>query len=91
MLFRSGRDWGPTALADQQRGGVLAWGLGEVPTIALAIIVALSWARDDERTARRRDRQVDRGGDVEMDEYNAMLAHLAQRSTPPHGKPPSHT
>ncbi len=86
-----GRDWGPTALADQQRGGALAWGLGEVPTIALAIIVALSWARDDERTARRRDRQVDRGGDVEMDEYNAMLAHLAQRSTPPHGKPPSHT
>jgi cytochrome c oxidase assembly factor CtaG/putative copper export protein len=72
-----GRDWGPSALEDQQRGGAIAWGIGEAPTIALAIIVALSWSRDDERVARRRDRKVDRDGDVEMDEYNAMLARLA--------------
>jgi putative copper resistance protein D len=72
-----GRDWGPSALADQQRGGAIAWGIGEAPTIALAIVVALSWSRDDERVARRRDRKVDRDGDVEMDEYNAMLARLA--------------
>ncbi len=72
-----GRDWGPSALLDQQQGGAIAWGIGEVPTIALAIVVAFSWARDDERTARRRDRKVDRDGDVEMDEYNAMLARLA--------------
>ena len=83
--------WIDNLLVDQQLGGGIAWGIGEVPTIALAIIVAFSWARDDERAARRRDRKVDRDGDVEMDEYNAMLAHLAQRSTPPHGKPPSHT
>ena len=76
-----GRDWGPSALADQQRGGAIAWGIGEAPTIALAIVVAFSWSRDDERTARRRDRKVDRDGDVEMDEYNAMLARLAQGST----------
>ncbi len=59
-----GRDWGPSALLDQQQGGAIAWGIGEVPTIALAIVVALSWARDDERAARRRDRRVDRDGDV---------------------------
>ena len=48
-------------------------------------LVAISWSRDDERTARRRDRKVDRDGDVEMDEYNAMLAALAARDagTPP--------
>jgi cytochrome c oxidase assembly factor CtaG len=78
-----GRDWGPSALADQQRGGAIAWGIGEVPTIALAIVVALSWSRDDERVARRRDRTVDREGDLEMDEYNAMLARLAQDDPAP--------
>jgi len=45
----------------------------------LAIVVAVQWSRDDERAARRRDRRVDRDGDVEMDEYNAMLANLAAR------------
>ena len=77
-----GRDWGPSALLDQQQGGAIAWGVGEVPTIALAIVVALSWARDDERAARRRDRRVDRDGDVEMDEYNAMLARLSAGEAP---------
>jgi len=77
-----GRPWGPSALVDQQRGGGVAWGIGELPTLALAIGVAFAWARDDERTARRRDRKVDRDGDTEMDEYNAMLARLAQRPGP---------
>jgi putative copper resistance protein D len=80
-----GRPWGPGALADQRIGGSIAWGIGELPTLALAIGVAVAWARDDERTARRRDRKVAREGDVEMDEYNAMLARLAERDahTPP--------
>ncbi|MBD3777940.1 MAG: bifunctional copper resistance protein CopD/cytochrome c oxidase assembly protein [Micrococcales bacterium] len=74
-----GREWGPSAIVDQQRGGGVAWGIGELPTLALAVGVAIAWARDDERTARRRDRRVDRDGDTEMDEYNAMLARLAAR------------
>ncbi|WP_448062586.1 cytochrome c oxidase assembly protein [Cellulomonas hominis] len=74
-----GREWGPSAIVDQQRGGGVAWGIGELPTLALAIGVAVAWSRDDDRTARRRDRRVDRDGDVEMDEYNAMLARLAER------------
>lgn len=74
-----GRDWGPSALVDQQLGGGVAWGIGELPTLVLAIGVAVAWAKDDERTTRRRDRRVARDGDVEMDEYNAMLARLAER------------
>jgi putative copper resistance protein D len=74
-----GREWGPSAIEDQQRGGGVAWGIGELPTLALAVGVALAWSRDDDRTARRRDRKVERDGDTEMDEYNVMLARLASR------------
>ncbi|NTW41525.1 MAG: hypothetical protein HGA44_16875, partial [Cellulomonadaceae bacterium] len=48
-----------------------------------AIGVALAWSREDDRVARRRDRKVDRDGDVEMDEYNAMLARMAERDDRP--------
>lgn len=75
----TGRPWGPSAIVDQQIGGSIAWGLGEIPTVVLAIFVAFSWARDDERTTRRRDRKVEREGDVELDEYNEMLARIAAR------------
>jgi cytochrome c oxidase assembly factor CtaG/putative copper export protein len=78
-----GRPWGASAIADQQAGGAFAWGIGELPTLVLAIVVAVQWSRDDERAARRRDRRVDRDGDVEMDEYNAMLADLAARDGAP--------
>lgn len=74
-----GRPWGASAIDDQHTGGAITWGIGELPTLALAIGVAFAWSREDERTARRRDRKVDRDGDVEMDEYNAMLARMAEQ------------
>ncbi|WP_321575296.1 cytochrome c oxidase assembly protein [Oerskovia douganii] len=76
-----GHDWGISAIADQQRGGGVAWGIGELPTLSLAIVVAVMWARSDEKDARRRDRRVDKDGDVEMDEYNRMLAKMAEQDT----------
>jgi cytochrome c oxidase assembly factor CtaG/putative copper export protein len=76
-----GRPWGLSAIADQQLGGGIAWGIGELPTLALAVAVAFSWSRTDERIARRRDSRVDREGDIEMDEYNAMLKRIADRDT----------
>jgi len=79
-----GRPWGPPALDDQQVGGGVAWGVGEIPTAMLAIVVAVRWARADERTARRRDRRVESSGeDAELDAYNAMLAGLAAREDGP--------
>ena len=40
---------GHDALDDQQVGGGIAWSVGEIPTVDLAIIVAIQWARDDAR------------------------------------------
>lgn len=73
-----GRPWGDSAIEDQQRGGAIAWGIGEIPTIALAMIVAVMWSTSDDRATRRRDRQVDTYGDAELDEYNRRLAEMAQ-------------
>jgi len=76
-----GWDLGITALQDQQRAGGIAWGVGEFPTIVLAITVAIQWARSDEREARRRDRAAERDGDAELAAYNAELAKLASRDS----------
>jgi cytochrome c oxidase assembly factor CtaG/putative copper export protein len=72
-----GREWGVSALADQQAGGGIAWSVGEIPTIALAIIVAIQWGRSDDKETKRRDRNADRTGDAELVDYNDRLARLA--------------
>lgn len=74
----TGRPWGPDALGDQQMGGALAWGFGELPTVFLALLVTMSWLRDDTREAKRRDRRADRDGDAELLAYNARLKALAE-------------
>ncbi len=72
--------WGPDPLADQQRAGQIAWGVGEVPTLALAVIVAVQWFRRDEQETRRKDRQADRDGDAELRAYNEHLARLREEA-----------
>jgi len=74
-----GRTWGATPLQDQYTGGGIAWSIGEIPTLILAITVAIQWSRSDERDQRRRDRHAERTGDAELEEYNARLAALAER------------
>lgn len=71
--------WGTDALVDQQTGGGIAWSIGEIPTVALAITVAVQWARSDEKETRRRDRHAERTGEAELEEYNARLRALADR------------
>ncbi|MDQ1513869.1 MAG: hypothetical protein QOC59_1711, partial [Microbacteriaceae bacterium] len=70
--------WGTSALADQQAGGAIAWSVGEIPTLVLAILVAVNWARSDEREGRRLDRAADRSGDADLAAYNDMLARLGR-------------
>ncbi len=67
-----------SALEDQQIGGGIAWGVGELPTVSLAIIVAVLWYRSDSRESRRYDRKADRDGDSELEDYNAMLAERSR-------------
>jgi putative copper resistance protein D len=74
----TGREWGATPLLDQQQGGEIAWGLGEFPTIILAILITWAWSRSDEREQRRRDRQADRTDDAELVAYNQMLRQRAE-------------
>lgn len=66
-------------LLDQQLGGSIAWGIGEIPTLVLAMLVTLDWLRRDERDARRSDRAADRNDDAELAAYNARLSAMAGR------------
>jgi cytochrome c oxidase assembly factor CtaG/putative copper export protein len=74
-----GRTWGDPPLLDQYTGGGVAWSIGEIPTLILAVTVAIQWSRSDDRAQRRADRQADRSGDAELTEYNERLAALAER------------
>jgi len=78
-----GRTWGQTPLEDQQTGGAMAWGIGELPTGVITIMVAMQWARSDAREAKRSDRASDRSGNEDLAEYNRMLERRAQRKEEP--------
>jgi putative copper resistance protein D len=69
-----GRTLGLAPLADQQAGGGIAWSVGEIPTVILAIVVVYLWSRSDERDAKRQDRTAERDGDADLAAYNEMLA-----------------
>mgnify|MGYP002737897107 FL=1 len=73
-----GRPWGPDALADQHIGGSVMWGIGEIPTLAMAVIVAIIWGNQDKKEAKRQDRKADRDHDAELEAYNEMFAEMAQ-------------
>ncbi|WP_346927563.1 cytochrome c oxidase assembly protein [uncultured Arthrobacter sp.] len=77
-----GRDWGLPALEDQQMAGAITWGIGEIPTLLIAIGVAVMWSRADAREMRRTDRAADRNNDADLDAYNAMLSRLDRRGVP---------
>jgi putative copper resistance protein D len=72
--------WGTDALADQRVGGGIAWSVGELPTVSLALIVAVLWYRSDRRESTRYDRKADRDGDAELKAYNEHLRRLREGS-----------
>jgi cytochrome c oxidase assembly factor CtaG/putative copper export protein len=76
-----GRTWGQTPLLDQQTGGGIAWSVGEIPTLALAVAVAISWSKSDAKDQKRLDRNADRTNDAELNEYNERLARMAANDT----------
>ncbi|WP_208317312.1 cytochrome c oxidase assembly protein [Canibacter zhoujuaniae] len=74
-----GRTWGADPLRDQQNGGGIAWGIGELPTLLIMLVLAWQWARSDEKEQRRRDRAAERSDEAELRAYNEMLQQRAAR------------
>ncbi len=71
--------WAVDLLADQRAGGAVAWGIGELPTLILALLVTLAWLRSDRAESTRLDRKADRDDDAELKAYNAHLSALSGR------------
>ncbi|KAA6436064.1 bifunctional copper resistance protein CopD/cytochrome c oxidase assembly protein [Agrococcus sediminis] len=70
---------GVDALEDQRVGGGIAWSIGEIPTVILAIITVVLWSRSDKKEQVRTDRAAARDGDAELTAYNAMLEKMGKR------------
>ena len=83
--------WTVDLLADQRTGGAVAWGIGELPTLVLALLVTLAWLRSDSAESKRLDRQADRDDDAELKAYNAHLNDISgpSGSAGPNGHTPS--
>ncbi|MFI5915101.1 cytochrome c oxidase assembly protein [Dactylosporangium sp. NPDC051541] len=52
--------WAGGLLADQRVGAGLAWGFGEIPAVAVLMLLVVRWIKADEREQRRLDRAADR-------------------------------
>ena len=81
--------WTVDLLTDQRTGGAVVWGIGELPTLILALLVTLAWVRSDSAESQRLDRQADRDDDAELKAYNAHLNALSGRTGPSTPTPPS--
>jgi putative copper resistance protein D len=57
-------------------GGAFAWGVGEIPTIIITMIVVWQWSRSDDKERKRLDRASDRTGNQDLEDYNAMLQQI---------------
>lgn len=55
------RSWGPDALTDQQIGGLLMWGAGDLLLLAAVPAVVAAWMEADARRSRRADSRVSAG------------------------------
>jgi cytochrome c oxidase assembly factor CtaG/putative copper export protein len=49
--------WAVDLLADQRNGGAVAWGIGELPMLILALLVTTAWVRSDGAESKRVDGQ----------------------------------
>jgi len=74
-------------VADQQRGGAIAWGAGDLPSLALGVALLAGWIRSDRQTSKRLDRQADRDDDAELKAYNARLSAMSGQTGMPQRKP----
>jgi putative membrane protein len=52
------RTWGPSALVDQQIGGVIMWGVGDLLLLAMVPALVAAWMRADARRSIRSDARL---------------------------------
>lgn len=50
------RDWGPSALQDQQLAGISMWVVGDLLFLIALVFVAYGWVQHEEREGKRQDR-----------------------------------
>ena len=72
-FFQVAPAWLADPVVDQQLGGSIAWGFGEIPTVIVLIILLFQWAKRDERAGKRFTQ-------ADTDAYNEYLAQLNKRS-----------
>jgi putative copper resistance protein D len=103
--YSAGRDWGPSAMADQSIAGAIMWWGGDGLMMILMLVVAARWVGTAserggslgpwlDRVRAQTLLGTDMAGDVDNDDaalaaYNARLAAL--HGIAPHGGPGRHT
>src|SRR5699024_5801700 len=70
--------WPHDFLDDQKVGGGIAWGFGQFPLAIVFGKLALDWLREDRSESRFYDAKAEVDGDVDMEEYNRMIAELSR-------------
>ncbi|GAA3294795.1 cytochrome c oxidase assembly protein [Dactylosporangium vinaceum] len=77
--------WAGGLLDDQRVGAGLAWGFGEIPAVAILLLLVVRWMRADEREQRRLDRAADRaeatGEEDDLARYNEFLRRASESAT----------
>jgi putative copper resistance protein D len=73
--------WKTDLAGTQHTAGGIAWAGGEIPLLIVVVVLALQWAVQDGKLAKRIDRHLDSGLDDSYDAYNEMLERLASRTT----------
>ena len=66
-------------LVDQQLGGGIAWGAGDIPALLIGLTLIVQWVRSDAKETKRLDRKADRDDDAELKAYNERLTVLAKK------------
>jgi putative copper resistance protein D len=66
-------------MTNQHLAGSIAWSVAEIPTMLVALAVAMQWSKSDKRAQTQYDRKAARDDDAELNAYNAHLAQLAAR------------
>ncbi len=73
-----GRTWTPTPADDQQIGGSILWGSGDIVALVIFGVLFVQWVRHSFREAERVDRRLDR----EEAEAARVARAAAQHTTP---------